>query len=193
MSPRDRRALVLGAGVAAAAFLGLRGLPWAVREARVWRERTAARRELLLGARLEIRDALALDDSVAAVEKQLLSMASAVLAGNRQADAAADLVGRINAVAARERVRLVRTAVLPDTACVVRLGRVTVRASFEGDARGALGLLARLEAEGSPFTVADARLTALDPASVRTAPEVLAGEIVVRGWYMARPLSATAQ
>lgn len=193
MTRRDRRALVIGAAVAAAAFLGLRGLPWAVREAGAWRDRTAARRELLLRTRLEIRDAVALDDSVAAIEKRLLAMASAVLAGNDETGAVADLAGRINAVAARERVRLVRTAAVPDTARVLRLRRVTVRASFEGDARGALGLLARLEAGGSPLTVADAQLTALDPASARTAPEVVAGEIIVRGWYVTPPPPATPQ
>ena len=194
MTPRDRRALVAGAGMAAAAFLGLRVVPWAVRDLQGRRERLAARRELLIRTREQIRDAQALADSAPAIERRLVALAPAVLTGRRGADAVTDLLGRLSRAAADQRVRLVHSGAAADTVRVGRLARVTVQASLEGDARGVLGVLAGLERGPAAAVVADVRFTALDPLSPPTAAEVIATDVVIRGWFVvAEPSSGAAE
>lgn len=190
MTHRDRRALVIGAGVAVAALLAFRVVPWIVRDLEGRREQLAARRELLMRTREQIGDAQALADSAPAIERRLVTLAASLLTGRREADAAADLAARVSSAAADQRVRLVRSGALPDTVRVGRLRRVTVQASLEGDTPEMLGMLARLERGPAAITVADARLTALDPASPAATPEVIAADLVIRGWYVATGLSS---
>jgi hypothetical protein len=71
---------------------------------------------------------------------------------------------------------------------------VTVQASLEGDARGVLGVLAGLERGPAAAVVADVRFTALDPLSPPTAAEVIATDVVIRGWFVvAEPSSGAAE
>lgn len=192
MTPRDRRALIVGAGVAATALLALRGVPWVVGDLQARRQRLVARQVLLARTQAQIRDAEVLGDSAPVIERRLVALAPHLLAGHREADAVADLSGRLSAAAANQRVRVIRTAPVPDTVRVGRLRRVTLQASLEGDARGTLGVLARLERGPAAIAVADLRLTALDPASPVTAPEVIAEDVVIRGWYLTTGLSRGA-
>ena len=191
MTPRDRRAMVLGAGLVVAAFLGLRVLPRALRDVRDRRERLAAQKELLLRTRVEIRAASSLVDSAATLQRRLVAFAPAILVGRRESDAVADLARRVGVAATEQRVRLVRTVVIPDSTHAGRLRRVTVQASLEGDARGALCVLARLDA-GNAVNVTEARLTAMDPGSAPAMPEVITSELVVRGWYITPTPSGVA-
>lgn len=184
MTTRDRRALAVGLGVVLAAMVGLRGLPWAVREIRNRRDRLAARRELLVRTQAEIRAARGLGDSARGLESALVALAPQVLLGRRETDAVADLAKRVGIAATAERIRVVRTVPVPDSGRVGRLRRVSVQASLEGDTGEMLGALARMERSGSPVGVADVRLTAIDAFSPATNPEVVEGEILVRGWYV---------
>ncbi len=185
MTPRDRRALLIGGAVAAAAVLFVRVVPTSVRTVGELRDRLAARRELLTRVRAQIQDAAGLGDSTQAIERAIAALGDRVLSGRRETDAAADLASRLNVAAARERVRVARSAAGADTAKAGRLRRVTLQASLEGDTRGTLGALERLEAEPAAITVSDARFTALDPGSPGTSPEMIASEVVIRGWYVA--------
>lgn len=184
MTPRDRRALAIGLGVVAAAMLALRGLPWAVRELRDRRDRLAARRELLVRTQEEIWVARGLGDSARGLESALVALAPQVLLGRQEADAVADLAKRVVIAAAAGRIRVVRTVAVPDSGRVGRLRRVSVQASLEGDTGEMLGALARMERSESPVGVADVRLTAIDAFSAATNPEVIEGEVLVRGWYV---------
>jgi hypothetical protein len=185
MTPRDRRALLVGGALAAAAVLFLRVVPASLRAVGEWRDRVAARRELLTRVRAQIQDAAGLGDSAQAMERAIAALGDRVLSGRREADAAADLASRLNVAGARERVRVARSAGIPDTAKAGRLRRVTLQASLEGDTRGTLGVLERLEDEPGAITVGEARFTALDPTSAGTIPEIIASEVVIRGWYVA--------
>ena len=190
MTPRDRRALAIGLGVVAAAILALRGLPWAVRELRDRRHRLAARSELLIRTEAEIRAARGLSDSARGIESALVALAPQVLLGRQETDAVADLAKRVGIAAAAERIRVVRTVAVPDSGRVGRLRRVSVQASLEGDTGEMLGALARMERPGSPVGVADVRLTAIDAFSAAANPELVEGEILVRGWYVTAAGSA---
>jgi hypothetical protein len=185
MTPRDRRALMIGAATLATAWLALRAIPWAVRDLHARRERLVGREELLVRTRAEIRDVQALGDSAAALQHQVVALAGSLMSGRLESDALADLAKRVSVVAADQRVRVLRTVAVPDSSRAGRLRRATVQTSLEGDARGLLGALARLERASAGLTVADVRLTAVDPASASAGPEIIAGEIVVWGWYLA--------
>lgn len=184
MMPRDRRALVIGVATLATAWLTLRAIPWAVRDLHARRERLVAREELLVRMRAEIRDVQALGDSAAWLQRQVVSLGKSLMPDRLQSDAVADLARRVSVVAADQRVRVLRTVAVPDSSRAGRLRRATVQTSVEGDARGLLSLLARLERTGAGPIVADVRLTALDPSSTSGGPEVIAGEMLVWGWYL---------
>lgn len=184
MTPRDRRALMIGGAIAAAAVLGFRVVPWCTHEMRARREALAGRRMLLARVRADIRDAGRLTASAPAVEQRLVALAPRILTGRREADALADLSGRLEAAAAQQKVRLLRTTPVPDSTRVGSLRRAVIRASLEGDTRGTLALLGRLERQHAALRVTELMLTAVDPASAANKPEVLRSELIVRAWYV---------
>jgi hypothetical protein len=186
MTPRDRRALVIGGAVVAAALLALRAVPWGVRELESRRDALAAKRGLLVRVTSDLRDAEWLADSAPQVERQVVALAPRVLSGAREAEAVADLVGQVSRVASEHKLKLVRTVPVPDRERAGPLRRAALRASLEGDTRGTLGMLAALAAGTPVLTVREIRITASDPRSPPPGPEVLQSDLVVRAWYVQR-------
>jgi hypothetical protein len=191
MTPRDRRALVIGGAVVAAAFLALRAVPWGVRELESRRDALAAKHALLARVRADLRDAEWLADSAPEVERQVVALAPRVLNGGREPEAVADLVGQVSRVASEHKLNLVRTVPVPDSERAGRLRRAAVRASLEGDTRGTLAMLAALAAGTPVLTVREIRITASDPRSVPSVPEVLQSDLVVAAWYVEGGEAAT--
>ncbi len=187
MTPRDRRALLVGGAVAAVAWLGLRGVPAAVREIQARRSELAAKRALLARIRAEIREGATLTDSVPALERQVVALAPKILTGQREAEALTDLTGRVSTAASAHKVKLVRTVPVPDSARAGHLRRVAVRASLEGDTEGTLGTVGQLARGSAVLSISDVVIAAGDPGPPPTAPEVLQSELVLRGWYVERP------
>ena len=189
MTPRDRRALLMGGIAIATAVVGLRVLPWAVR--RVIDARTVLRERatLLARTREEMASLPQLRDSAAVLSQALVALAAQVLSGSTSAEAGADLSGRMNLAASRAPARIERIDPLPDSGGDGRLGRVRVHAVLETDVRGLVALLRAVEAGEEVLKLEELRVQAPDPGTLQRGPEILKVEIRVSGWYL-KPRSA---
>ena len=184
MTARDRRALILGAVAIGTAVLVLRVLPWGVRRGSsgyaLLRERSA----LLARTRDEMASLPSLRDSTAVLSQALVGSAPQLLSGSTAAEASADLSGRMNLVAARAPAKVERLDPLPDSAGEGRLGRVRVRAAFEGDVRGLVALLQALDRGDEVLKLDELHVEAPRALTAERGPEILKIEITVSGWYI---------
>ena len=184
MTPRDRRALVLGGTTVLAAVLLVRVLPWTVRSALAAEAGLRERAVLLARARADLTDAATLRDSAAQLGQALIGLAPRILSGNSAAEAVADLSGRVNLAASGHQAKLERVDPVPDTLSRGRLRRATLRAAFECDVRGLVGVLEAVEFGKVALAVRELRVTALDAGSPEKNPEILRVEMTVAGWYL---------
>jgi len=184
VTPHDRRALLMGGVVIAAAVLGLRVLPWGVRRATgahaVLRERAA----LLARTREELSSLPMLRDSVAAVTQALVALAPHVLSGSTPAEAGADLSGRMSLAASRAPGKVNRLDPLPDSSGEGRLGRARIHASIETDVRGLVAFMRAIDTGDEVLTFDEVRIEARDPGATERGPELLKVEVTVSGWYI---------
>jgi Type II secretion system (T2SS), protein M subtype b len=186
MTERDRRALRLGGAAVAGAVLLLRVLPWGVRSALAAEAGLRDRTVLLARARLDLADAALLRDSAVQLGQALVGLAPKILSGNSAAEAVADLSGRVNLAASSHQAKLERVEAVPDSVVRGRLHRATLRAAFECDVRGLVGVLQALEFGKVVIGVHELRVTAVDVASPEKSPEVLRVELTVSGWFLAK-------
>jgi hypothetical protein len=184
MTPRDRRALVLGSVSVAAAVFVLRVLPWTVRSGLAAEAGLRQRAVLLARARIDLADAAVLRDSAVQLGQALVGLAPKILSGNSPAEAVADLSGRVNLAASRSQAKLERVDPLTDSAVAGRLRRVALRAAFECDIRGLVGMLQALGFGKTALAVRELRVTAVDVGSPDRSPEILRVEMTVAGWYL---------
>jgi len=184
VTPRDRRALLLGGIAIAGAVLGLRVVPWGVRRVIAVNATLHERATLLARTREEIASLPLLRDSAAVLSQALVALAPQVLSGATPAEAGADLSGRMNLVAARAPAKLERLDPLPDSSSTGRLGRVRVHAALETDVRGLIALIRAIDAADEVLTLDELRVEAREPGSVQRGPEILTVEITVSGWYI---------
>jgi len=170
-------------------ILALRLAPWGWRAALDRAEEFRSRAELLARARATVDAASTLQDSSVATEAKLVALAPKILAAGQEAEAVADLGGRLNVLASAHRVRLSRTDPIGDSTRAGKLRRVSVRVALEGDSRGTLGFLGGLAAEPAVLVLQDLRIMAPNAAATSTVPEVLETEATVLAWYLARESS----
>jgi len=186
LARRGRRAILLGAALVTATWLGLRIVPMVVSRVGAARELLASRQELLYRMQLELGGLDALADTARQLQAQVVALAPRILTGTSSADATADLVARITLVANRSRVKLTGADPVLDSAAAGGLRRVAVRASVEGDIRGVIELLRGLERDPGALLLDDLRVLALEPTSEEHRPEVLRVELAVYGWHQVR-------
>ena len=184
MTARDRRALLIGGAAVLGAFLLLRLLPWTVRSALAADVGLRQRAALLARARADLADASALRDSAVALGQALVGLAPKILSGNSAAEAVADLSGRVNLAASRNQAKLERMDPQTDSAVAGRLHLVALRAAFECDIRGLVGVLQALTFGKAALTVRELRVTAIDASSADRIPEVLRVDMTVAGWFL---------
>ena len=184
MTARDRRALVIGGGVVLAAFLLLRVLPWTVRSALAAKVGLRQRAALLARTRADLAEASGLRDSAVALGQALVGLAPKILSGNSVAEAVADLSGRVNLAASRNQAKLERLDPVTDSTVAGRLHRVALRAAFECDIRGLVGVLQALTFGKAALAVRELRVTAVDAGSTDKNPEVLRVDMTVAGWFL---------
>lgn len=185
MTPRDRRALLLGAAALTAAVVALRLAPLAVAQVRSARVRLEARTELLARMRADLRDAARLQDSAEVVRRRVAGLAGQVLSPGTEAEAAVSLGALVSMAAERRHVRVSRTETVADSARAGPARRVSVRAALESDTAGLLEMLGAL-ADGPAVLTVGSLSVAADPPAAPSSPEVLHTEITVRGWYLPR-------
>ena len=184
MTPRDRRALVLGSVAVAVGVFVLRVLPWTVGSALAAELGLRERAALLARARIDLAEASVLRDSAVVISQALVALAPKILSGNAAAEAVADLSGRVNLAASRNQAKLERVDPLTDSAVSGRLHRVALRAAFECDIRGLVGVLQALTFGKAALSVRELQVTAVDASSADRIPEVLRVEMTVAGWFL---------
>lgn len=186
MTPRDRRALRLGAGLALGAFLLLRVVPWALRVASAERRTLLAERALLAETRALIATAPLLEDSVAHLTHRIATLAPRLLHGEAAAEAEADLATRVSLTAERQHLTVERVVPVPDSVQRAEgtLRRASVQATLVGDAREILALLDTLRRDQVILTPAAIRLAATNPEAPGTVPEAIRADLTVTGWYL---------
>jgi hypothetical protein len=168
-----------------AALLLLRLLPWILRSAIAAERGLRERAALLARARADLAEAALLRDSAVQLGQALVGLAPKILSGNSSAEAVADLSGRVNRAASDYQAKLERVDPVADSTIAGRLHRATLRAAFECDVRGLVGLLEALEFGKAVVSLRDLRVTAADPSSADRTPEVLRVELTVTAWFLA--------
>jgi hypothetical protein len=186
MTARDRRALIVGAGLVGLALLGLKVGPWGWRTLRDTRIELQARAELLARMAADVRSAPRLEDSAVVIRSRMAALAPALLTGGTAGEAMADLGSRLAAAAERHRVRLNRTDQVVDSAAADGLVRVTLRAALESDTEGLLKLLDAVGKETAVLVVDEVRIAVIDPNVPADRPELLQTELTLGGWYLPR-------
>ena len=184
MTARDRRALLIGGGAVLTAFLLLRALPWTLRSVFAAEVGLRQRAALLARAQADLAEASGLRDSAVALGRALVGLAPKILSGNSPAEAVADLSGRVNLAASRNQAKLERVDPLTDSTVSGRLHRVALRAAFECDIRGLVGVLQALTFGKAALAVRELRVTAVDAGPADKNPEVLRVEMTVAGWHL---------
>ncbi len=184
MMARDRRALLIGGGVVLTAVLLLRLLPWTVRSTLAAEAGLRQRAALLARARADLAEGSGLRDSAVHLGHALVGLAPKILSGNSVAEAVADLSGRVNLATSRNQAKLERVDPQTDSTVAGRLHRVALRAAFECDIRGLVGMLQALTFGKATLAVRELRVTAVDAGSADKSPEVLRVEMTVAGWFL---------
>jgi hypothetical protein len=184
MTPRDRRALIVGALVVGTAVLALRVVPTGIRHGLAARGELRDRAVVLGRTRAEMSLLPMLRDSAAVLSQALVALASQVLSGSTAAEATADLSGRLNFAAARAPARVERLIPLPDSSSAGRLRRVRVQATLETDVRGLIALLRSIDTGEEVLKLDLLRVEAPEPATPVRGPEILKVELTVSGWYI---------
>lgn len=184
MTPRDRRALLVGGIAIAGAVLALRVLPWAVRRVTAAHAALRERATMLARTREEMASLPQLRDSAAVLSQALVALAPQVLSGSTPAEAGADLSGRMNLAASRAPAKVQRLDPLPDSSGDGRLGRVRVHAALETDVRGLIALIRTLDAGDEVLKLDEFHVEAPEPGTTQRGPEILKVEITISGWYI---------
>jgi hypothetical protein len=185
VSPRDRRALVLGGIAVLAAVVLLRAVPWAARSVRVLRERATDATATLARARAVLDGVPALRDSLPPTLGAIVALGPKVLDGRSRAEAEAALTDLLAFTARRHRLRIVRLDPVPDSGDRV-FGRAAVHAELEGDIAGLTRFLQAVETEDPVLTVPALSVQALDPDARHDVAERLRIEATVSGLYLRR-------
>ncbi|MGH7644015.1 MAG: type II secretion system protein GspM [Gemmatimonadales bacterium] len=185
MTPRDRKALLLGGAVVLGAVLLLRVIPWGVRSVLALRARTLERVETLARARDALATAPALRDSLTHALGAVVALAPRLVDGRTAAEASASLSALVSMAARRHQVRLVRLDPVPDSAAGA-FRRVAVHAELEGDVRGLTRFLRAVETGDPLLTLPMLAVLAPDPLGRSPGPEMLRAEVDVTGFFLPR-------
>lgn len=189
MTPRDRRAVLLGVIAIGAAVTGLRVVPWGLRRASAAYADLRERSALLARTRDDMASLPELRDSAATLSRELVALAPDLLSGSSPAEAGADLSGRMNLAASRAQARVERIDPLPDSAGSGRLGRVRVHAALESDVRGLVAFLKAIDGADEVVKLDELHVEAPQALTSERGPEILKIEVTVSGWYI-RPRDA---
>jgi hypothetical protein len=184
MTPRDRRALRMGSLVVLGTVVLLRILPWAVRTSLSAVDTLRVRRTLLARTVADLQSLPVLEDSAETLTKALVAIAPRLLSGHGDGEAMAELQGRLSYLASTNHLKLDRVDPVLDSTTAGNLRRLTVDAVFEGDIRGAAGLLRALTGDITAMVPLRIRIVATDPASSARLPETLRLELRLTAWAL---------
>ena len=176
--------MVVGGLVALGAVLTLRVLPATLRRASEARGKLRERATLLARTRDEMASLPKLRDSAAVLSQALIALAPQLLSGSTDAEAGADLSGRMNLIASRAPAKVERLDSLKDSVGNGRLGRVRVHAALETDVRGLVAILKAIATGAEVLHLDELHVEAPQPTGTERGPEILKVEVTVSGWYV---------
>jgi hypothetical protein len=183
ITPRDRRAVLIGAGVIGSLGLLARGVPawrtW-VSDARAGvaeQQRAVSDADGLVAHAREVRDTLA------ARNARYVALAPALVAGRTPAEASATLASIVSTAASGAGVKLGTVQLRPvgDTGARRTFVRVGVHADMIGDVAGLTTLLASLERGPVRLRVREITVTQPDAAAPGDRVEALRIELTIEG------------
>ncbi|HEV8356900.1 MAG TPA: GspMb/PilO family protein [Gemmatimonadales bacterium] len=184
MTARERVVLIAGAlAVASAAFL-TRGVPAVVGGIHRLRTSVAERTELLAALRARVAAGDSISATAEALRERIGGLAAVVLAGRSEPAALEDLIARIAYLAERAQARVQRAERLPDSTRGGLLRRVAVRVELQCDLGALLAFFRALGRDSTAISTDAVRITAADPHSAPSAPEMLGVELRLAGWYL---------
>jgi len=183
MSVRDRRAVWMGLGIVVLAVLGLRLVPARARSMRGLGEQLEVQRRLVAETEAAVTELPALEDSARSLKQKVGLLGEKILTGQTEAEAVADLQGRLGLLAARNQVGLTGVAGIPDSLRAGSLRRVTAVVTLETDTEGLAGLLADLMASRVTMVPERVQISVTNPAGL-TDSEVLRVELTLSSWYL---------
>ena len=188
MTPRDRRALLVGGGAILGAVFLLRAVPWTVRSVGALRVEAAERAETVARAQEVLAGAAATRDSLTRGLGAVVALAPRLVDGRTSADAQASLSGLVSLAATRHALRIMRLDPLPDSTAEGVFNRVAVHVELEGDVAGLARFLGAVERGDPLLTLPALSVQAIDPVGRPNAPEQLKIEATVAGLYLPRGL-----
>lgn len=142
------------------------------------------RRAQLERARAEVSGVPALEDSARILTTRMAAAAERLLAGSTESAALADLSAQLRSRAWRSQARLERVDPVPDSTTAGQLRRISVIASYQGDARSLVNLLVGFQSEAPLIVPMRLSVVAGDPLGESRGSEVLAIEIWASSWYL---------
>jgi hypothetical protein len=186
MTPRDRRALVLGGGAILGAVFMLRAFPWAVRSVVALRAEAAERVETVARAQEVLAGVPATGDSLAQALGAVVALAPRLVDGRTIAEAQASLSGLVSLAASRHALRIARLDPLPDSASDGAFNRVAVHVELEGDIAGLMRFLGAVEVGDPLLTLPAVSVQATDPGGRPNVAEQLKIDATIAGLYLPR-------
>jgi hypothetical protein len=156
---------------------------------RAWRtsgDELAGRRELLRRAESALEGFSVLEHRGADTRARFVALAPRLIAGGTEAEAFADLNGRLALIANRERTRLLRADPISDSTREGAIRRVRLRLEIESDWGGVVGFLRGTVADPAVIRVTAVTLRGTEVPVLTNGPEVLTAQVEVAGWYLER-------
>lgn len=185
MTPRDRRALLIGGAVVLATWVSVKVLPGAWHLRHQLQENVAAKSIRLDRLERDIAGLDSLEREAGRVRARLVGLAPRLLAARSHGEAGAELSVVLRTRAETAGARIGRITILPDSAGRGEPMEIRARIECETDAAGLEKLLALL-ASGDPVLVVGAvRVAAPAPRDRSAVMERLDASIDVGAWWMA--------
>ncbi len=190
LSARDRRALLLAAGIIPAFFIVGRGIPAALTWSRTARRHAVEASAAVARARARIGMRQPLFDSLRVRQARMVAGLARLLPGRDPGSAEAALAGLVARAATTAGVRL--KAVRPlavatdDSGATTALRTVAVRADVTGDIRGLVRFFTALEGSQTDLAIRTFGITQPDPVGAPDRMETLDLTLTVEGMLRGR-------
>ncbi|HEV8446140.1 MAG TPA: GspMb/PilO family protein [Gemmatimonadaceae bacterium] len=181
MTSRDRRTLIVGAGVIASLFAATKGAPAVA----AWeRDRAAASlraNQLVVAASVDPRELRAARDSLGARRARLEAIDSLVPTALGASEAVARLASTLEDLADSCSVRVSSIQLRSDSVTSNGFTEVSVRLNGVADVAGLASLLHAIAISKNPLAVRELSVTAPDPMAPSSKAEALRLDVLVSG------------
>jgi hypothetical protein len=181
MTNRDRRTLILGAGVVGCLYTFAKGFPAIAAWQRDRATASARASQLLSSAAVDPVELRAARDSLAARRGRLAAIDSALPAAATAAEAVARLASTLEDLADSCSVRVSAIQLRPDSAASNGITEVTARLNGVADVTGLASLLRAIAAAENPLVVRELSVTAPEPTAPPSKAEALRFDVLVAG------------